>query len=105
MKTVEKTIINIDDVRNEIIKNVGKQIKIQENNRQGKKVKEYAGEILSAYDSVFIVRIQIRYSFLNKSFSYIDFLTNEMAYRFLWLRYWQLLRFWYNISKEWLWKN
>ena len=80
MKTIEKTNINIENVKNEISLNIGKQIKIQESNRQGKKVKEYSGVILSAYDRLFIVRVQIRENHLNKSFSYVDFLTNEMTY-------------------------
>ena len=83
MKTVEKTNVNIEDVKNEISLNIGKQIKIQESNRQGKKVKEYSGVIISAYDSLFIVRVQIRENYLNKSFSYVDFLTNEMTYLIL----------------------
>ena len=83
MKTVEKININIEDIKNEISLNVGKLIKIQENNRQGKKVKEYSGVILSAYERIFIVSVQIRENYLNKSFSYVDFLTNEMSYKIL----------------------
>ena len=83
MKTVEKTNVNIEDVKNKISLNIGKQIKIQESNRQGRKVKEFIGEILSAYDRLFIVRVQIRENYLNKSFSYVDFLTNEMTYLIL----------------------
>lgn len=83
MKTIEKINVNIEDVKNEISLNVGKQIKIQESNRQGKKIKEYSGVILSAYDSLFIVRVQIRENYLNKSFSYVDFLTNEMTFEIL----------------------
>ena len=83
MKTVEKISVNIEDVKNEISLNIGKQIKIQESNRQGRKIKEYIGENLSAYDRLFIVRVQIRENYLNKSFSYVDFLTNEMTYEIL----------------------
>lgn len=83
MKTVEKNSISIEDIKNEISLNVGKQIKIQESNRQGRKVKEYMGEIIGAYDRLFIVRVQIRDNYLNKSFSYVDFLTNEMTYEIL----------------------
>lgn len=83
MKTNEKTSVNIDDIKNEISANIGKQIRIQESNRQGKKIKEYSGVILSAYDSLFIVRVKIRENYLNKSFSYVDFLTNEMTYYFI----------------------
>lgn len=80
MKTVDKTSINIEDVKNEIALNVGKQIRIQESNRAGKKIKEFIGEILSAYDRLFIVRVKVRENHLNKAFSYVDFLTNEMTY-------------------------
>ncbi|MBQ8615082.1 MAG: hypothetical protein IJ415_00725 [Clostridia bacterium] len=83
MKTIEKYNTNIEDVKNEISLNVGKKIRIQESNRQGKKIKEYMGEILSAYDRLFIVRVQIRENYLNKSFSYVDFLTNELTYEIL----------------------
>lgn len=83
MKTNEKSNVNIEDVKNEISLNIGKQIKIQESNRQGKKIKEYCGVLISAYDRLFIVRVQIRDNHLNKSFSYVDFLTNEMTYDIL----------------------
>ena len=83
MKTVERNNINIEDVKNEVKQNIGTQIKIYSNNKNGKRVKEYIGEILSAYDSLFIVKVQIRNNFLNKSFSYVDFLTNEMTYLIL----------------------
>ena len=83
MKTVEKNNINIEDVKNEIAMNIGKQIKIQESNKAGKKIKEFVGEIINAYASLFIVRVQIRNNFLNKSFSYVDFLTNELTFEIL----------------------
>ena len=83
MKTVERNNINIEDVKNEVKQNIGTQIKIYSNKKNGKRVKEYIGEILSAYDSLFIVKVQIRNNFLNKSFSYVDFLTNEMTYLIL----------------------
>ena len=83
MKTIEKTSVNIEDVKNEVTLNIGKTIKIQESNRQGKKVKEYSGVVLSAYDRLFIVRVQIRENYLNKSFPYVDFLTNEMTYEII----------------------
>ena len=83
MKIIEKASINIEEVKSEIYLNIGKIIKIQQINRIGKKVKEYLGEILSAYDSLFIVKVQIRNNFLNKSFSYIDFLTNEMTFEII----------------------
>ena len=83
MKTIEKNNISIEDIKNEITLNIGKNIKIQENNRLGKKIREFVGEIISAYDSLFIVRVKIRENNLNKSFSYVDFLTNEMTYSFI----------------------
>ena len=89
MTTIEKTSINLEEVKKEITQHVGKRITIQERNRVGKKVKECSGVIISAYDSLFIVRIQIRENYLNKSFSYVDFLTNEMFFQIL----------------DWVWKN
>ncbi len=83
MKTIEKINTNIEDVKNEISENIGKRIRIQESNRQGRKIKEYSGVILSAYDRLFIVRVQIRDNYLNKSFSYVDFLTNAMTFEIL----------------------
>lgn len=83
MKIIEKSNISIEDIKNEVMLNIGKQIKIQESNKVGKKVKEYVGEILNAYASLFIVRVQIRENHLNKSFSYIDFLTNELTFEIL----------------------
>ena len=83
MKTVEKNNVSIEDVKSEISANIGHFIKIQESNRQGRKVKEFIGEIIDAYDRLFIVRVQIRENYLNKSFSYVDFLTNEMTYEIL----------------------
>ena len=88
MKTIEKTSVNIEDVKSEISANIGKTIKIQESNRQGSKIKEFSGVILSAYDSLFIVRVQIRENYLNKSFSYVDFLTNEMTFEILKSNWW-----------------
>lgn len=83
MKTVEKSNINIEDVKNEISENVGKQILIKESNRAGKKIKEYSGIILNAYASLFLVKVEIRASYINKSFSYVDFLTNELTFEIL----------------------
>lgn len=83
MKTNEKSNVNIEDVKNEITENIGKNIKIQESNRQGRKVKEYCGVIISAYDRLFIVLVQIWENYLNKAFSYVDFLTNAMIYDIL----------------------
>ena len=83
MKTVDIRTGSLQDVKNEIESNVGKQIVIKEFNRQGKKIKEFSGIILNAYASLFIVKVQIRENFLNKSFSYVDFLTNEMTFEIL----------------------
>ena len=80
MKTIEKSSISMEDVKNEILSNIGKQITIQEANRSGKKIKEYVGTILNAYASLFVVRVKLRENYLNKSFSYVDFLTKELTY-------------------------
>ena len=83
MKTNEKTSINIEDVKNEITSNIGKQIIIKEYNKQGKLIKQFNGEILNSYDNLFLVKVKINNSSLNKSFSFIDFLTNELKYEII----------------------
>lgn len=83
MKTVEKETRSLDEVKDEIEANIGKKIVVNEFNRQGKKIKEFSGTLLNAYESLFIVRVQIRENHLNKSFSYVDFLTNEMTFEIL----------------------
>ncbi len=83
MKTTEKNNTTIEDIKTQIVSNIGKNIKIQECNRQGRKLKEFNGIILNAYASLFIVKVQVRDNTLNKSFSYVDFLTNEMSFEIL----------------------
>ena len=83
MKTNEKTSVNIEDVKNEITSNIGKQIEIKEYNKQGKLIKQFNGEILNCYDNLFLVKVKINNSNLNKSFSFIDFLTNELKYEII----------------------
>ena len=39
MKIIDKININIEDVKKEISANIGKQIRIQESNHQGKRLK------------------------------------------------------------------
>ena len=83
MKTNEKISVNIEDVKNEITSNIGKQIIIKEYNKQGKLIKQFNGEILNSYDNLFLVKVKINNSSLNKSFSFIDFLTNELKYEII----------------------
>ena len=83
MKTNEKISVNIEDVKNEITSNIGKQIEIKEYNKQGKLIKQFNGEILNSYDNLFLVKVKINNSSLNKSFSFIDFLTNELKYEII----------------------
>lgn len=60
MKTFEKVNFNIEDIRNEIKSNIAKHIKIKEINKAGKKIKEYLGEIIGAYDNLFVVKVNIK---------------------------------------------
>ena len=79
MKIVHETK-SLIDVKNDIETNVGKHIVITEFNKQGKKLKEYSGEIADSYNSLFLVKVCQGNFKLNKTFSYVDFITNEMSY-------------------------
>ena len=83
MKTNENTNMSSDDIKKEILLNVGKHIIIKEYNKQGKLIKQFSGEILNCYNNLFLVKIKINSSYLNKSFSFIDFLTNDLKYEIL----------------------
>ena len=71
--------IGIESIQ-EIETNIGKNIHITETNKQGKKIKEYSGEILESYNSLFLVKINSGSYKLNKTFPYVDFITNEMSF-------------------------
>jgi len=83
MKTTDTEVQNIDLIKSNMQNNVGKQIFIREFNKQGKKLKEIQGEIISAYNSLFLVRINIKGNYINKSFSYVDFLTKEFIFEII----------------------
>ena len=83
MKTVQVEISTIDDIKKSIEVNKNNQILIKEYNKQGKLLKKTEGIIIDAYNSVFLVKINIKGNTLNKSFSYIDFLTKELVYEIL----------------------
>ena len=68
------------EIKEEISNNIGKNIVITEYNKQGKKMKEYNAEILEAYNSLFLVKIIGNKFTLNKTFSYVDFVTNELNF-------------------------
>lgn len=83
MKTVQTETVSIEELKQIIKANINKQILIKEYNKQGKLLKKTEGVIVDAYNSVFLVKVNIRENFLNKSYSYIDFLTKELVYEIL----------------------
>ena len=83
MKTVQVEISTIDYIKKSILVNKNKQILIKEFNKQGKLLKKTEGIIIDAYNSVFLVKINVKGNTLNKSFSYIDFLTKDIEYEIL----------------------
>lgn len=83
MKIVQTEPINIEEIKKLIQENKNKQILVKEYNKQGKLLKKTECVIIDAYNSVFLVKINIKGNNLNKSFSYIDFLTKELVYEIL----------------------
>ena len=83
MKITEVDIKSVEEIKKEIEENIGKQISIKEFNKQGKKLKEFNGVVLSAYTNLFLVKINIKGNYLNKSFSYVDFLTKDLSYELI----------------------
>lgn len=83
MRVVEGTSRSVDDVKSEITDNLGRSVLISEFNKQGKKIHEYNGEITNVYESLFLVRVAINRYNINKSFSYVDFVTSDRTYEIL----------------------
>ena len=83
MKILEVNINSLDEIKNEIVSNVGKTIVIQEFNKQGKQIHEYTGEIMDTYASLFLVKVSTNNFFINRSFSYADFITRDRSYEIL----------------------
>ncbi|MBQ7797674.1 MAG: hypothetical protein IJ371_00945 [Clostridia bacterium] len=71
--------MSIPEIKNLLTQNVGKKVRITESNKQGKVIKEFTGEIVNTYTSIFVISIKVNTKFLNKSFSYVEFLTNELS--------------------------
>ena len=80
MKTVTIESRPIDKIKGEILSSIGKTITIEEHNKQGKLLHQYIGEIISAHDNVFLVKVNLRGYSLNKSFTYVDFSIGELSY-------------------------
>ncbi len=82
MRTIEKSLRSVEDIKTDIIQNVGKDIVVRESNRQGKQIKEYLGTIIDTYESLFLMNVRVNSSRFNKSFSYVELLTREFSYEF-----------------------
>lgn len=80
MRTIESELRSIDDIKEEIFSAIGKTIIIKEFNKQGKVLHEFVGEILSVYNNLFLVKVETNRFSINKSFSFVDFITNELKY-------------------------
>ena len=79
MRTIEKQPVSISDIQTLLNENVNKQVCVVLKNKQGKKIKEFVGSVVNTYASHFVLRIKINNNFINKSFAYVDFLTNELS--------------------------
>lgn len=80
MRTIESESISIQDIKEDISLAIGKTIIINEYNKQGKVLHEYVGEILSVYNNLFLVKVETNRFSINKSFSFVDFITKELKY-------------------------
>ena len=79
MQTEEKQHASILEVQNFVNENIGKRIRILMKNKHGKLIKEFVGNIISKHTSHFVLRAEINNNFINKSFAYVDFLTDELS--------------------------
>lgn len=80
MRTIESESMSIEDIKEDISSAIGKIIIINEYNKQGKVLHEYVGEILSVYNNLFLVKVETNRFSINKSFSFVDFITKELKY-------------------------
>lgn len=82
MKLAEINTQNLTEIKHAIANNIGKSVIITEVNKQGKKLKVFKGEIISVYDNLFLVKVENNGYYLNKTFTYTDFVTNEFQIEF-----------------------
>lgn len=77
-----QTII-IQDVKSLITENIGKSIRVIECNKQGKIIGEFAGKLVGVYACFFVLKIKVKESYINKSFSYVDFFTKTLSFQII----------------------
>lgn len=77
MKIPELNNGDLQQIKDFIMSNLNKQVVIKQVNKQNKVLKQYKGEILACYDNLFLVKVENFGYYLNKTFTYTDFLTNE----------------------------
>ncbi len=80
MTTFENVLSNTNDIKQEIQLSIGKNIVVKLCNKQGKTLKEYIGVIDGAYNKLFLVKMRVGAGFINKTFSYVDFVTGDLSY-------------------------
>ena len=78
MRTLEKQPISVCEIQSFVNENISKKVCISTKNKQGKTINEFVGTITESYASHFIIKTQIGSNYINKSFAYVDFLTNEL---------------------------
>ncbi len=70
--------MNINSVRDEISKNIGRKVRIRVYGMRNKN-SEYIGTIASIYPYIFTIQVSNE----NKSFSYADVITKEVTIEYL----------------------
>lgn len=80
MKALQNKQLTLEEIKNIIKQKVGNTICINQINKQGKKLNETIGTIISSYENFFLVKVEINKFSVNKTFSYIDFLTNDFVF-------------------------
>lgn len=81
MKMIELNCGDLQQIKERITSYLNKTVVIKQVNKQNKILKQYKGVILNCYDNLFLVKVENCGYFLNKTFTYTDFLTNEYIFQ------------------------
>ncbi len=78
------SIIPVNKIKEELTKNIGKQIKITELNRNTKKaVSEFCGIIKATYNNLFSITIKYNKTYIEKCFNYSGFSVGLLKFEIL----------------------
>lgn len=84
MRTIGTNARSVEDIKAEIIDNVGNEIHISTFNKQGKQTQEFYGKIREIYDRLFVMAVYVKGSpRYNRSISYNELSTKEFSYEFI----------------------